>query len=436
MKKLTSYIVFVLFFFSASWLNAAVKEYTLDNGLKVIIVEDHKVPLATFQVWYKVGSRNEPAGKTGISHLLEHMMFKGTPEYGSKEFSRLVKKNGGMDNAYTTRDYTAYFQTMSSDRIDISIELEADRMQNLLLDPQEVISERDVVKEERRLRYEDDPQNSLFEAVMAAAFQVHPYHHPIIGWMSDLSSINRDDLYAYYKAYYAPDNAFVIVAGDVNPEATFQKIKTHFGDIPRGRGRSEVASVEPEQKGERRVSLRKEAELPYVLIAFRVPNFPHEDSFALDVLESILSGKSGRLYRNIIRDKKISIEVFGEYAGFYVDPMLFYLGGTASPGVAIAEVEKALYDELETLKENPPSEKEVQKGINQAEASFIFGQDSLFSQARLTGMFELFGGWELKDRYLEGIRSVTPQDVQAVAKKYFTEENRTVGILVPEKRRD
>ncbi|MGE5895017.1 MAG: M16 family metallopeptidase [bacterium] len=412
-------------------LHAEVKEYELENGLKVLVIEDHKVPLATFQIWYKVGSRNEPAFKTGISHLLEHMMFKGTPKYGSKVFSRLVQKNGGMDNAFTTYDYTVYFQTLASDRIDLSIELEADRMENLTLDPKEVLSERDVVLEERRMRYEDDPQNALFEDLMAASFETHPYHHPVIGWESDLRSITRDDLFSYYKSYYAPDNAFIVIAGDVKADEVVKKIRDRFGKIPRGKNRIDVTSVEPEQRGERRVYLEKEARLPYVIAAYHTPNFPDEDSYALDVLSAVLSGKSGRLYQSLVYQKKIALETYADYNNFMKDPMLFFLGGTAAPGNDISVVERALYEEIDGLKEKPPAPEEIQKAKNQVEASFIMGQDSLFAQARMIGMFEFLGGWRMKDVYLDGIRKVTPEDVQRVAGKYFSRSNRTVGILIP-----
>jgi zinc protease len=431
MKRHIGYIIVMAYLLLPACLNAEVKEFNLDNGMDVFIVEDHKAPIATFQVWYRVGSMNEPAGKRGISHLLEHMMFKGTPKYGSKMFSRIIKKNGGTDNAYTTRDYTAYFQIMSSDRVDLSIDLEADRLRNLILDPKELSSEAKVVMEERRLRYEDDPQNLLFEEVIAAAFKAHPYQYPVIGWMSDLASIDREDVYPYYRSYYSPDNAFIVVIGDVNAEDVFQKIKKTFGPIPAGDSRKVIKTVEPEQRGERRVYLKKEAKLPYLLIAYHTPSVPHEDSYALDVLESVLSGKSGRLYMNMVRRDKVALEAFAEYLGTYLDPMLFFLGGATTPDKDIKDVEKALYAEIDKLKEQPPSEREVQKAKNQVEAGFIMGQDSLYVQARVVGMFEMLGGWELKDKYLEGIRKVTPADVQRVASKYFTETNRTVGILIP-----
>ena len=269
----------ILLFFTTA-LQAEVKEYTLENGLKVMILEDHKVPLATFQIWYRVSSRDEPSGKSGLSHLLEHMMFKGTPRYGSKQFSRIIQRNGGIDNAHTSKDYTMYFQTLSSDRIGISIDLEADRMSNLLMDPKETISERNVVMEERRMRYEDDPQNTLFEAFSAAAFMAHPYRNPVIGWMSDLSSLQREDLCILYRKYYAPNNAFIVIAGDVNPEEVMEKMGTAFEDKERASIGTRHVTEEPEQRGERRIQIKKEAELPYILVGYRYNQPPHSGLFS------------------------------------------------------------------------------------------------------------------------------------------------------------
>ncbi|MCG2814309.1 MAG: insulinase family protein [Thermodesulfovibrionales bacterium] len=349
MKKL-AVLIFIILLLPLS-LSAEVKEYKLDNGLKVLVIEDHKAPLATFQIWYRVGSRDEPAGKSGISHLLEHMMFKGTPKYGSKAFSKMVKKNGGTDNAFTTKDYTMYYQTLSSDRIDISIELEADRMQNLILDPKEVIAERNVVMEERRMRYDDDPQNSLYEEVVAAAFKSHSYHWPVIGWMSDISSIERSDLLNHYRAYYSPDNAVIAVSGDIKADEIIKKIKASFGSIPPASSRRVVTSKETEQKGERRISLKREAELPYIITVYHTPSFPHPDSYALEVLGMILSGgKSSRLYRSIVYEKKLAIGASADYSGFHKGPFLFLFAATAAPGKDIKDVENALYAEIEQIK--------------------------------------------------------------------------------------
>ena len=432
MKKFILLIILILLIPLS--LSAGVNEYKLDNGLKVLVIEDHKSPLATFQIWYRVGSRDEPAGKSGISHLLEHMMFKGTPKYGSKAFSKMVKKKGGVDNAFTTKDYTMYYQTLASDRIDISIELEADRMQNLILDPKEVIAERDVVMEERRMRYEDDPQNSLYEEVLAAAFKSHPYHWPVIGWMSDISSIERDGLLSHYKAYYSPDNAVIVVSGDVQADEIIKKIKASFEDISPASGRVVVTSREGGQKGERRISLKREAELPYIIAVYHTPSFPHPDSYALEVLGMILSGgKSSRLYRSIVYEKKLAIGASADYSGLHKDPYLFLLAATAAPGKDIKDVENALYAEIEKIKKELPSEREVQKAKNQIEASFVMGQDSIYYQAQIAGMFEMLGSWKLKEQYLENIKKVIPEDISMAAKKYLTEDNRTVGILIPTK---
>jgi zinc protease len=414
---------------------AEVKEYTLKNGLKVLVIEEHKAPVATFQIWYRVGAKDEPAGRSGLSHLLEHMMFKGTQKYGPSELSKIIQKNGGTDNAYTTKDYTVYFELLSSDRIALALELEADRMRNLILDPKETISERNVVMEERRMRYEDDPQNALFEEVLAAAFKAHPYQRPVIGWMSDLKNIDREALYNYYKTFYVPGNAVIVVAGDVDAEGIMNQIRDAFDAIPRGSISEPVISVEPDQQGDRRVILRREAELPYVLMAYHTPSFPNEDSYALDVLSIILSGgKSARLYQSLVYENKLALTADADYSGFSKNPFVFFLAATAAPGKDIKDVESALLFEIEKIKKNLPSALELQKTKNQIESSFIMGQDSIYVQAMQYGTFEMLGGWNLINTYIEGIRNVTPEDVSRVAKKYFGEENRTVGILIPTKK--
>jgi len=433
MKYIKAIFIFVFFCLPTVTGAEEVKEYRLDNGLKVLIIEEHKAPVATFQVWYRAGSRNEPAGKSGISHLLEHMMFKGTAEYGPGELSRIVQKNGGIDNAYTTKDYTAYFELLSADRISIAVDLESDRMQNLTFEPKEVSSERRVVMEERRLRYEDDPQNSLFEEVVSSAFKVHPYQRPVIGWMSEIDSIERKDLYDYYKKYYSPDNASIIIVGDVNAVKIIEEVKESFGDIPAAESpMRDIISVEPEQKGERRVLLKREAELPYIIMAYHTPSFPHEDSYALDVLSMVLSGgKSSRLYQSLVYDQKIALSASADYSGFNRDPYLFFFSATAAPGADINEVEKAIHTQIEKIITDFPSDREIKKAKNQIESSFIMGQDSIYLQAMKYGIFEMLGDWRLIDSYLEGIRQVKADDIVKVTRKYFTENNRTVGILIP-----
>ncbi len=428
--KLFVFLVMVLSPFTAGAVN--VKEYALENGLKVLIVEDHKAPTATFQIWYRVGSVNEKTGKTGLSHLLEHMMFKGTSKYGPKTFSQTIQRAGGTDNAFTTREYTGYFELLASDRIGLPIEMEADRMKNLALTPASVMSELAVVMEERRMRYEDDPQNLVHEEVLAAAFKNHPYRWPVIGWMSDLKTLDPEDLIAHYKTYYAPNNAVAIVVGDVDPADVLSKIRESFGKVPRAPAIKEARAGEDAQYGEKRVHVKKEAELPYVLSAFKVPSIGEEDAFALDVLAGILSGgKSSRLYNSLVYEKQLALSAWASYEGMYREPFLFYAGATASRGKKMEELEKALLDELEKIKKAAPSAREVQKAKNQIEASFIMEQDSMYMQARTIGTFEMIGGWKLIDKYLEGVRKVTPEDVRHVAEKYLVSDRKTTGILIP-----
>ncbi len=432
MLYLRAFLAFLLSISPVLLYGADVQEYSLDNGLKVLIIEEHKAPVATFQVWYRIGSRDEPAGQSGISHLLEHMMFKGTSRYGPSEFSKIVQKHGGTNNAYTTKDYTVYFEIFSSDRILLAVDLEADRMKNLLLDHKEFLSEKKVVMEERRLRYEDDPQNALFEEVVAMSFKVHPYQRPVIGWMSDLQTIEREDIVDHYRTYYHPGNAVMVIVGDVDSKEMMEMIRRSFGDVSSGEPVRQRPYIEPEQKGERRLSLRKEAELPFFIAAYHVPCFPHEDSYALDVLNLILSGgKSSRLYQSLVYEEKVALSASADYSGFNRDPYLYFFSATASPGTPISDVESALYRAIESLKQSPPSEREIQKAKNQIESSFVMGLDSIYVQAMQYGMFEMLGGWRLLDTYLAGIRNVTQADVVRVVQKYLREENRTVGILIP-----
>ncbi|MBF0319345.1 MAG: insulinase family protein [Nitrospirae bacterium] len=409
-----------------------VMQYRLDNGLRVFISEDHKSPVATFQIWYGVGAIDETRGKTGLSHFLEHMMFKGTPKYASKVFSNLIQKNGGTDNAATSRDYTFYYQNLASDRLNLSMEMEADRMANLLLIPEDVDSEKKVVMEERRMRIEDDPKHLLFEEVAAKAFTAHPYHNPVIGWMEDISSFSRDDLMRHYKTYYTPNNAIAIVAGDVNPEEVMKLIKKYFGDIPAVPIKAPPIPVEPPQTEQRRVTVKKQAKLPLVLIAYHVPSVPHKDAYALEVLSQIFSGKSGRLYQDIVKKENLALNVFANYNALHKAPYLFFWGGIPKDTQTIEKLEAAMLKEIENAAAAPPAEREVQKAKNQIEAAFVMGQDSIFFQGEVLGMFEMLGSWRLKDEYLKGVASVTPADVQAVAKKYFQPQNSTIGMLIPQ----
>ncbi len=410
-----------------------IRNITLENGLRVFLIEDHRTPTVTLQVWYKVGSRDEQLGKTGISHLLEHMMFRGSKKYGRDAFSKIVQRNGGNDNAFTTEDYTTYFENMPSDKIDTLIDLESDRMADLLIDQKLFDTERNVVLEERRLRTEDDPVSDLLEQVEAAAFEAHPYHNPVIGWFSDIKQLSRDELYNHYKTYYGPNNAVLVIAGDFKTEELLPKIETSFGKIKSGNAPPAVKSVEPRQRGERRVTLRRPAELPFVSIAYHTPNLASRDSYALDVLTTILAeGDSSRLYNSLVYEDQIALSVEGDYSRLSIDPNLVYFFAQVMPGVSPSDVENAIYDELDRIKKEPIPEKELEKAKNQIESSFVFSQDSLFGRAYLVGQYEILDQLGMLGDYITGIREVTAQDVMNVARKYLSQDNRTVGILVPE----
>jgi zinc protease len=411
-----------------------IQEVVLENGLKVLLLEEHKSPVVTFQVWYRVGSRNEEDGKSGLAHFLEHMMFKGTLKVGPEEYSRIIAKNGGRSNAFTTPDVTVYFATMSRDKIGIAVDLEADRMANALLDGKYFEPEKKVIMEERRLRTEDRPVSSLAEVTAAVAYTIHPYRRPVVGWMQDLENLTREDLRKYYQTFYAPDNAFIVVAGDFSTEEILAKIKAAFGNIPRGPAPPKVRFEEPPQSGERRVVLKKEAELPFVLIYYHVPNVKSPDGFALDLLAVILAGgRSSRLHQDLVYHKRIARRVDADYDGLSIDPTVFSVTAPLMPGKDPLEVERAIYDLLERVKSEPVSDRELEKAKNQIEAAFVFGQDSIFGQAMRVGQYEAVAGWRLLDRYLAGIRKVTPADILRVARKYLDPDQRTVGTLVPTK---
>jgi zinc protease len=427
---LFSFILFVPM--SEAGLKENVFETVLPNGLKVILLENHKAPLVTFQVWYRVGSRNEAWGKTGLSHMLEHMMFKGTEKVGPEEFSRIIQENGGNDNAFTSRDYTAYFENISTDRVQVPIDLESDRMQNLLLREQDFRTERMVVMEERRLRTEDNPQANLQEHMEATAFLTSPYHWPTIGWKEDIERFTLDDLKAYYRTYYNPMNAILIVVGDFKREELLPKIEKAFGSIPKGIAPNQERDVDPRQIGERRIFVKKEAQLPYLVMGYHVPNLRETDSYALEVIATLLSaGKSSRLYQSLVREKRLVLSADADHSLLSRDPSLFYLSAELLPGKEVVEVEKALDQEVERLKKELMGAQELEKAKNQMEASFVFGQDSLFYQAMLLARNEITLTWRAIDDYLPSIRKISPEDIRRVAKKYLKPDNRTVGVLIP-----
>ena len=412
---------------------AGVQEHVLANGLKVLLLEMPKAPVATIQVWYRVGSRNEVMGRAGLSHMLEHMMFKGTERYPKGVFSRLIRKNGGNDNAFTSQDYTAYFENLAADRLNLALELEADRMHGLVLEGKEFQLEREVVKEERRLRTEDDPQAYLVEQLFAQVFMVHPYHWPIIGWFSDLNAMTLEDLKTHYDTYYSPNNATLIVVGDIKPDTLLPTIKDLFEPIPRGPVPPGQVVLEPEQLGERRLTVKREAQVPFVMAGYRVPNYTSQDAAALSVLEAVMShGKSARLYRSLVYEQKLALAVGAEFDFFQADPGLFYCFAVVKPGKKPEEIEQALHKEFERLQSAPPTEQEMQRARNQVEADYLFGQDSNFRLAMLMGQAETVGaGWRFVGKYLDQIRGVSASDVQQVARRYLKSDSRTVGVLLP-----
>ncbi len=433
-RSLTIFIMSILWLLSGSpSAFANVQEYQLANGMKVLLVESPKAPVVTVQIWYKVGSRNEVMGRAGLSHMLEHMMFKGTPKYPKGSFSRLIKKNGGNDNAFTSQDFTAYFENLAAGKVELALELEADRLRGLLLDDKEFQLEREVVKEERRLRSEDDPQSYLAEALFAQAFQMHPYHWPIIGWFPDLNAMTRADLKRHYDTYYVPNNATLIVVGDIKAAKLLPVIKRFFETIPKRPLPPQQVVTEPEQKGERRIVVKRDAQLPSVMVGYRAPNFSSDDAYALTLLESILShGKTSRLYRSLVYEQKLALAVGAEYSLLQTDPELLYCFAMVAPGQTTEQVERAVYAEIQKLQQESPSDQELQRAKNQVEAAYIFGQDSNFRQAMLLGQAETTGvGWRQVEQFVKKLRDVKADDVKRVAQKYLVEDGRTVGILIP-----
>ena len=414
---------------------APVLAVTLDNGLRVLLLEDHRSPIVSLQLWYRVGSRNEARGATGIAHFLEHLMFRGTPTNPPGAYARIVERNGGQDNAFTSQDVTSYYVDIAADKIDLVIDLEADRMQNLLLDPKEIASEREVVIEERRTRTEDDPGGFLGEEVGSIAFKAHPYGFPIIGWMEDIKRVTPAEIRAFYKTYYVPNNAIVVAAGDFKTQSVLEKIQKTFGRIPKGKTPPPVLAVEPPQNGERRVIVTKEAELPVVYMAWHVPNHRSNDAPALEVLSTILSGgRASRLYRDLVYQRQLALEAGGDYSYFALDPNLFWFWATPMPGQKPETLEAELAKHMERLKTEPVTDEELARAKNQIESSFVFQEDSVHRRASLLARFELIGGYAQKDTFVTKIRAVTAADLTRVANAWFASDRKSVGVLLPKPR--
>jgi zinc protease len=416
----------------------AVHEHRLDNGMQVIIKEDHRAPIVVSQVWYKVGSSYEPDGITGISHALEHMMFKGTKKHKPGEFSRIVAANGGEENAFTGRDYTAYYETLSKDRLEVAFELEADRMRNLLLPAEEFAKEIEVVKEERRWRTEDKPTSLTYEQFNAASYRALPYRNPVIGWMSDLEQMSVEDLREWYRLWYAPNNATLVVVGDVEPDEVLALAKKYFAPLKAEPTPQVKPLLEPPQRGVIRTTVRAPARQPYLILGYKTPvigtpGVEAWEPYALEMLSAILDGgNSARLSRNLIRGKEIAVSADASYSAFSRLPAMLTMSGLPRGENSVQELEQALRNEAGRLKTELVSQDELDRVRAQVVAGEVYQLDSVFYQAMQIGMLETIGlEWQLLDQYVANMEKVTPEQVQAVARKYLVEDHLTVAVLDP-----
>ncbi len=417
--------------------NSGVYERILANGLKVIVKPDHRAPVVISQVWYKVGSSYESGGTTGVSHVLEHMMFKGTKKFPPGEFNKIIARNGGEDNAFTSKDYTAYYQKLEKSRLKVSFELESDRMRGLLLPEDEFKKEIMVVMEERRMRTDDKPQSLTYEQFNATAFDSSGYHNPVIGWMDDLKNMTVDDLRQWYERYYAPNNATLVVVGDVEPEAVFKLAKQYFGHLKPFKVKSVKPRIEVEQKGTKQVEMLLEAKLPYLVMGYKVPviNTAEQkwEPYALDLLAGILDGgDSARFSKHLVRGSKIATSAGAGYSLESRMQTLFLVDGTPAKKVSIEALKAALLKEVEAIKNNPVTEEELQRVKAQVISSAVYEQDSMFYQAMKIGIAETVGtGWQEQSRYVDRIKAITPEQIQQVARKYLIPKTLTIAHLTP-----
>jgi zinc protease len=406
--------------------------HKLPNGLKVLLLRESRAPVISVQVWYRVGSRNEALGRTGLSHFLEHLMFKGTDKIAPKEWSRIIRKSGGTENAFTSRDYTAYFENGPKTELARWLEMEADRMRNMKVDEKMFATEKNVVLEERRMRTEDDPVHFLMEELLATTFKAHPYQWPVIGWQHDIESLGYDDMRRHYDRFYQPNNCTVVVVGDIEPQEALKQIEAAFGAIPPGPEPPKVTALEPRQYGERRVVVQREAQLPYIIMAYHAPNWQDPDAYPLELLARVLSqGRSSRLYHNLIYQQRLALQAGADYDFDTADPTIFTLYAQPLPGKSVAQLEAALEVEVKRLQTEPVGEKELQKAKNQTVAGFYMSLDSLFNRGMLLGRLETVARWTLLKEFVPKTLQVTAPDIQRVAKKYLVPENRNVGILSP-----
>ena len=433
--KIMAWIIFLIPVIAS----ANVSEFELGNGLKLIVKEDHRAPVVVSQVWYKVGSSYEHNGITGLSHMLEHMMFKGTQHLEPNEFSKIIAKNGGDQNAFTGKDYTAYFQKLQKDRLEVSFKNEADRMRNLIIDPEELMKEREVVAEERRMRTDDNPIALLNESFNAVAFVSSPYHHPVIGWMKDINNYQTTDLSAWYKKWYAPNNATIVVVGDVKPSEVLTLTKRYFGHL----NAEDKPVLKPQtdipQRGIREVTVKAPAKLPYLMMGWKVPaiNTSHTESnwepYALEVVAAILDGgSSARFAKDLVRQQQIATSVGASYSLFSRLDDLFVISGIPAKGKTVNDLKAAINMQVNKLKQTRISQAELERVKSQVMADDVYQKDSVFYQAMQIGMLETIGvDWRIGDEYVANIKAVTPEQIQSVAKKYFVDDTLSVGELVP-----
>ena len=417
-----------------------VTNLTLSNGLQVMLKEIHTAPIISNWIWYRVGSRDEIPGTTGVSHWVEHMQFKGTPQFPSSVLDKAISREGGYWNAFTYLDWTTYFETMPADKIDLGLRLEADRMINSRFDMEEVASERTVIISEREGN-ENEPHFLLGEAVQGAAFRVHAYHHEVIGDLADLHSMTRDDLYHHYKTFYAPNNAVMAVAGDFETDRMLTRIKELYEPIPAGHEPPRLARQEPEQKGEIRLMVEGPGETTYVQVCYRFPNASHPDFLPLSVLDSLLAGpsnlnffgggisnKTSRLYRALV-EKELAVSMSGG-AQATIDPFLYNISLTIHPQHEPEDALSALDDEIKRIQGEPVSEEEVARAIKQARAIFAYGSENITNQGFWMGYAEMFADYNWFLKYLDNLAAVTPAEVQRVAQGYLQPRSRVVGTYI------
>ncbi len=436
-NSILSILTLLFSFLLTTTLNAQVQEKTLDNGLKVIVKQDHRAPIVTAQVWYKVGSANEYGGITGVSHILEHMMFKGTPKYPLGQFSQILAQAGARDNAFTSRDYTAYFQLLAASELETSFRLESDRMAALTLDEAEFLKEIEVVKEERRLRTDDNPNSLTYEQFNATAFNSSAYHNPVIGWMNDIENMNVADLRAWYESYYSPANATLVVVGDVQADDVFALAERYYGAIPKREVITTKPRLEPAQKGTRRVEVKAIAKLPYVILGFKVPTLKtatdKTEAYALNILAGILDGgRSARLSKHLVREQEIAASAGAGYSLYSQHESLFMFEATPNTNYTTAALEQAIEAEIKKLQTELVTEQELARVKAQVVANEVYQLDSVQRQAYMIGSLESVGlGWQTLQTYAANVQAVTAEQVRAVAQKYLINDTKTVALLTP-----